>query len=248
MSNTFQLEPNGKRYYNNLINNIDTFVNVTNLTLYERTLTENCEYYFSNVTSLILALESNKSVTIEHIEYLKMIINLYNLKHLCISNQYILNSSVLLEIFKQAPRLSSLVINSLSLQSFFEDNELCKDLNKMIKKLHLEDIDNNLWNFDQVKQFCEIFSNIEYLECENYDEDNLLFLLNYLPKLSAVQVTLTGPITSETDFFQFEENIRKRNIIFQTNRKELTSIYNFNRPYDIFYPMKIFIWIGKSMT
>jgi hypothetical protein len=46
--------------------------------------------------------------------------------------------SILLKILKEAPQLSSLIIHSNSLEFILSDKELCKYLNKMIKKLDID--------------------------------------------------------------------------------------------------------------
>lgn len=89
------LFPKCKRYCNNLRNSLDTFVNMTHLKLYSESLTKNCEYYFSNVTSLEFTSVNNECLTIERIKCLEKIVNLFNLKHIDISKLDICSNSAL---------------------------------------------------------------------------------------------------------------------------------------------------------
>jgi hypothetical protein len=67
---------------------------------------------------------------IEYIYSLKTIANLSHLRHLSISsNGIIIKSSTLILL-----QLSSINIELRRLQLFFDDDELCKYLNKKIKK------------------------------------------------------------------------------------------------------------------
>ncbi|CAF1239828.1 unnamed protein product [Rotaria sp. Silwood1] len=75
---------------------------------------------------------------VEHVQFLKIIVNLINLKHLNISFKGKIDIiSVLLEILKQSPQHSSLTIDSFILPILFNDDELCKYLNRIIKKLDI---------------------------------------------------------------------------------------------------------------
>ena len=66
-----------------------------------------------------------------------MIVNLFNIRHLDISDSVSLESSyVLLEILKETPQLLSLDFDKSILMSFLKNDELCDYLNKMIKTLH----------------------------------------------------------------------------------------------------------------
>jgi hypothetical protein len=82
ISNTYILTPYTNRYSNKLINNFNKFNNVTNLILYQKTMKNKYEFYFSNVESLILENELKSSkycedrfLHEEHVLSLKMIIN-----------------------------------------------------------------------------------------------------------------------------------------------------------------------------
>ncbi len=48
-----------------------------------------------------------------------------------------------------------------------------------------------------VKHFCQVYFNIEHLECKNGHSDQLLFLFNCLPKLSIFKFDWWTKKTSE---------------------------------------------------
>jgi hypothetical protein len=72
------------------MHDVNVFDNVINFTIHPNMITQKFQCHFSNVNSLTLGepepcLEDS-SLKIEHTEYLKMIVNLYNVKHLTISS------------------------------------------------------------------------------------------------------------------------------------------------------------------
>jgi hypothetical protein len=122
------------------------------------------------------------------IKHLKRIVNLSNVKHLQCAMSYNFETvtlSVLTEIFKEAPQLSSLMIGRHVSYSLFNDDEFCKYSNKMIKKLYFGDPDL-LDNSHKINRFCEVFSNLEHLSCEISERNSLLFLLQNLSKLTTI--------------------------------------------------------------
>ena len=194
MFNTYTLQSKIKRYINPFVNNSDTFSNVTDLTIDPDITTEDCQYYFSHVISMTLKkkeyIRHHTKLNFNHLKYLKTVVNLSNLKHLVISFKFeFQTSSVLLELLKEASQLSSLDIHANVFSSLFDNNELCKYLNKMITKLatinHSHGLINDLCDLEQ---FCKIFSNLKQLACRLDQRDPLLFLLKHLPKLSCITV------------------------------------------------------------
>ncbi|CAF1514636.1 unnamed protein product [Rotaria sordida] len=128
-----------QRYWNQFIN---TFENVTNLTLYHATLKEKTyQYYFSNVASLTIlppddahrpALETRARKSLRNIT------NPSNLKYLGISSKFrIKDSSALLYMLQEFPQLTSLMISIRALEQFGYDTDLCEYLNKTIKTLDI---------------------------------------------------------------------------------------------------------------
>jgi len=133
------------------MSNTNTFDNITDLVIYPGAIKENCQYHFSNVISLELGDSSsfaNDSLLDEkRIESLKMIVNLSSVKDLKIWPKCKLKTpSVLLEILKQAPQLSAISIDKDGFTSLFENDELCKYLNKMIKNLNIWDSSKSSFN------------------------------------------------------------------------------------------------------
>jgi hypothetical protein len=118
-----------------------------------------------------------------------MIINLSNLKQLDISHCELKTPAVLFELLKDASQLSSLDIHSDVFKSLFDDDELCKYLNKMITKLNVKEeprcaMDDSC----DLNKFSKTFSNLEQLICILDQLDSFLFLLKHLPKLSYINV------------------------------------------------------------
>jgi len=71
----------------------------------------------------------------EFIQSLKRIMNLSNVKHLYIALNY---AGEMPSILLKISQLSSLIIHPSSLELMLSDKELCKYLNKMIKKLDID--------------------------------------------------------------------------------------------------------------
>ena len=136
---------NTVRYHNHTLQDLNTFKNMINLTLYQGLIREKCEFYFPNIecltlenTSNVLPYSNHCILNADDVQYLKTILNLTTLKSLQISSQCQLDmSSVLLKIFNESPQLSSLSINSSTLLSLLNDDQLCEYLNKIVKQLNL---------------------------------------------------------------------------------------------------------------
>ena len=210
-SNMYKLIQSNITYSKCLRNDVNIFDNVINLTIDYDTLTEYRHYYFSNVTSLTL---THPELIKKDFNYLKMIIKLFNLKHLNICYFFqIKSSSILLELLKEAPQLTSLSIKSDDFKLLLNNHELCKYLNKMIRQLDLQcSLDNIFYDLSEARQFCEIFTNIEHLQCRFDRKENVLFLLNHLPKLSTLKVTWGRSLNSKKVFYQFKNNVQKNSI------------------------------------
>ena len=216
-SNTYILEPVTIKYANKLMKN--SFINVTDLTLYLDALIDGSLDHFSNVTSLTLTGQShfpaiyNHFLFPLHVESLKTFVNLSNIKHLIFpANFQLQKTSVLLQMLKQTIRLSSLTISSKMLQSLFNDNELCKYLNNMIKTL---DISQDAQTIDELESFCQIFSNIEQLSFHHSQLNDLLFVFNKLSKLSIVKISLLKPVSPKYFTNWFETKKTRINIFYR---------------------------------
>ncbi|CAF1110458.1 unnamed protein product [Rotaria sp. Silwood1] len=196
--NTYILTIDSIRYSNKLVNQFNTFDNVTDLIIDDQVLTKTFShrFRFSNVVLLTLRSSTytwNKnedSILREYIESLRTIVNLSNIKHLGISNDHHMEMSfILLEILKEASNLSSLKIAPHILQSLLNNNDLQKYLNKMIRKLYISGYSQYIFsNLNRIEQFCQIFSNIVELTWEDCDSNDLSYLKNRLLKLSMIKI------------------------------------------------------------
>ncbi|CAF1268262.1 unnamed protein product [Rotaria sordida] len=111
LSNIFKLEFNSRKSSNELVNVSNIFDKVTNLTLFHEQITDKCLYRFSNLISLKIVILEQEIIDYSISKYLKMIVNLSNLKHLAISQyQRLILSGELLIILKESSQLSSLTI------------------------------------------------------------------------------------------------------------------------------------------
>ena len=167
-------------------NGTNSFVHVGHLTTSLLLFNEVYQDYFPNVTSINLStLRYRSFLTHQDILFLKQIVNLSNVKHLeIITSLRIDDLSILLELFKQTSQLSSMNINAKNLQLFCQNEEVCQYLNRMIRMLEIA-----LWTNTQLERFCEIFSNVEHLICWIDHENQLLFLIENLPKLSTLKTS-----------------------------------------------------------
>lgn len=218
LSNSFLLASRAKRYCDELVNNCNTFENVTGLVIDPDVITENCRFHFSHVTSLTLnrglwGSTYNRLLDEEHIESLKMTVNLSNVKHLSISRIYEFKaSSVLLEILKQTTQISSLAIDPYSLISLLDDDELCNYLTRMIKKLDINSYGYyTLEELQKMNQFWKIFSDIEQISCAIEKLNDFVFLLDHLPKLLRIDDHSTGS-TLDLRFSSLVEQGRSRGV------------------------------------
>jgi hypothetical protein len=141
-------------------------------------------------------------------------VNLSNVKHLNIPVNYEqAMPSILLKILKEAPDLSSLCIESAVLKSLLNKNELCKYLNKMIKKLDISNYyDHRCITSDEINALYEIFPNIEQLSCAVNEPVDWLLILNKFSKLSSLSMFL---ISSDFYYFlpSFKDQTSKLNLL-----------------------------------
>ena len=200
--NKFEIRSNMERYSNHQFENIheDTFTNVTELTtVYSNILMGKCQLEFPHVTTMKLEMIFKSSKLRINAKELKRIVKLSNVKHLIIPSYFGIETlSDLSELLIEMPQISSINIGSNSLKSLFQDDHLCQYFNKKITKLNLTDSsDCSMDHLFDLKQFCEIFSNLEELRCNIDQYDSFLFLLKSLPKLSCITVfSLTFPCDS----------------------------------------------------
>jgi len=254
VSNKYELKSNYERHRNDLTNNSDTFINVTNLRLYCEILKKKCEDYFSNVKYLQLDGDS-KSLTMKEIECLRKIINPFHLKHLDLSRIRHINSSLVLKLFEQMPQLSVLSVWRDDLIRYFNDTELCKRLNKMVKRLYVKGRgDDDLFKMDQ---FYKVFSNIEHLQFEDIRGEELLFSLSRLPKLSTLQAECRDMNDRGCSISVIENELIKLNVIYDIKndrypREDHYSAfgdrYGNRRERVEHYDVKICLWRDNAIT
>ena len=253
VSNKYELKSNYERHRNYLTNNSDTFINVTNLKLSCKILKKKCEDYFSNVTSLELEGDSN-SLTIEEIECLKKIVNPFHLKQLDLSRLPGINSSLLLKLLDQIPQLSVLSVWRDDLINYFNNSELCKCLNNMIKKLYVEGRGDDLFKMDD---FYKVFRNIEHLQLEDSISEELFLSLSRLPKLSTLQAKYRGMNDPGRSISVIENELIKLNLIYDINnfkhhRKDdyaaFGDRYGNRREHVEHYDVKICVWRDNAIT
>jgi hypothetical protein len=104
-------------------------------------------------------------------------------------------------------------INGTNLQLCFQNEELCQYFNKMIRIL---DID--FWKNIQLNQFCEIFYNLEHLTCWIDHEDNLIFLIANLPKLSTFNANFRCKENPDIKLFKFKTEAEKFNVVYHIKK------------------------------
>ena len=233
------------KYYEPLMNNINTFDNVTDLTISDTLLTLEYRIYFSYVKSLrlihgLINDERYDDIPLkgEYVQCLRKIVNLSNLRHLFIeSNSRFDFSSILLEILKRAPLLSSIIIPITNFTLWYSNYYLCKYLNQRIKTLciHHKTYLPEFLTGKERERFCEIFRNIERLICFINNEDQLLFLLKHLTKLTYMQVV----------GFSFYD-ITDLSILFQKNLPELN--ISFITTTDSMNRNELRIWINRNIS
>jgi hypothetical protein len=229
---------------------LNTFNAVKTLTVYYKAVIKPCQQYFPNVTTLDLqdlffysSRNNGEDVSIEeYFQSLKMIINLSNLKHLKIHKAYEKNISfLLLRILQEAPKLSLLTIDSKSIILLFNNDELCKYLNTMIKKLHMDDDGKFFSNNDIKEKFCNVFSNLEQFICRINDPYCLLVLLERLSNLSLLESFMAAHIIP-FELLLVEDELRKLNVLFCI---ESTDVGDEEYP-DVYYKLAITINIWSN--
>ncbi|CAF1187086.1 unnamed protein product [Adineta steineri] len=203
----------------NNCDNLNGFDKVTELTLSQMTIKDNSPYYFNNVKTLILTHENcfdeemhEYKLQKEQIKFLNNIVNVSNIKHLKfpIRDDVLPSSSLLLEILKELPYVSSLEINRGSLMSCASDHELRKYLNTKITTLKL--CTNNCYygymKSDEVDLLLETFSNLEQLQCNFQCSNDLLLILKKFSKL----LIINSPYITKEVHSWIQENASKLNV------------------------------------
>ncbi|CAF1326468.1 unnamed protein product [Adineta steineri] len=199
--------------------NLNGFDKVTKLTLSQMTIKDNSPYYFNNVKSLELINENHFDtypdeymLQKEQIKFLNKIVNLSNIKYLKIPapSYKLFSSSLLLEILKELPYVSSLEIDKDSLTLCVKDRELRKYLNTKITTLYLYNYSpyGDYIKSDEVDLLPETFSNLEQLHCNIGSSVGLSLIVKNFSKLSIINSTTI----SEEVHSWIQENASKLNV------------------------------------
>ena len=194
MRNEFRLISDMDRYGNSLNNHINEFDNVRDLTLWKVAIRNNSSYYFKNIQSLTIATsihniyrytyndaETDMYNSAERqIEFLNRLVNLSSVKQLIIDRGCAITSSLLLEMLKKLPNVSSLTINEWALIPLLENHHLCESLNQKIITLDISGDRRNIYiKSSDIDSFCIASSNLRQLK---YDINNLNTVLLILGK------------------------------------------------------------------
>ncbi|CAF4123193.1 unnamed protein product [Rotaria sp. Silwood2] len=194
--NEYTLTSTMNRYNNSLISYSNEFDNVKNLFLCTKAIKNNSPCFFRNIQSLILINECDfygvvdkYKLQVKQIEYLNMIVNVSSIKHLKIAGECYVTSSILLEILKNIPNISSLTTDKQILITFLDNQQLCEYLNMKIKRLDISiDWSDSYIQSNKIDFFCKIFSNLEQLQCYIENLDDLLLILTKCSKLSMIKI------------------------------------------------------------
>ena len=199
MNNTYRLKSTIKRYTNSLASNSNEFDNVDDLDLSPELIRDDSTYYFRNIQSLTLIndighddddTESEEyDLSTTQIELLNMIVNVSSIKHLGIDDDCYISSSLLLNLLKKLPKVSSLTIQKRSLIRFLQNRDLCKYLNAKITTLDISIYYRNRYmKSNQIDLLCEAIPNLEQLYCYIKNVDDLLKILGKCSKLSMINL------------------------------------------------------------
>ncbi len=195
-------------------------------------------YYFSNVNSLIL---SYSIIDKKDVESIKIKVNLFNLNFLGFEGICeIKSASILLNILKETPNLSSISIPKRILFSFFNNYQLCQYLNKLIKKLTMSEVckDTNVYDMiysSELPQFCQIFFNLKQFQCSMEKWDDLIFILSHLPKLAHLSITTSAMRPENIDIFLQQIQLKlNKNFLYD---------YFKGKPIS-----KLYIWTGENIN
>ena len=152
-----------------------------------------CQYYFPSIISLTVhcSYKNDNILSEEEVfQSLLSVVNLSNLQHLSVEGFPSEDTAViLLKILKISPRLSSLSLDGSNLGFLFKNHQLKKYLNEKIRTLSCK-YSPRLDTSDEVRQFCELFRNIEHLKYSFDEREHVLYVLNHLPHLLTLEIAL----------------------------------------------------------
>ncbi|CAF1424892.1 unnamed protein product [Adineta steineri] len=245
-SDEFTLKSSTQISSKQLINNRDIFKKVTHLNLHQRAFNNCADQYFSNIEFLTLAYPA---FDIQDLESMRNIIDLPKLKFLGIEKGHTLDSpSIILEILKQAPNIRAIAIPTEVFLSFFDNNDLCFYLNRIIKKLTITT--NYMFPYrlgfidtHKIPQFCEIFSNLGHLQCSIHKWDDFINIWSQLPKLA--RITITSQLTPPDGIDLYEKVRSISSINFLYDYDTTGAVSQFLSPATPVYNA-LFIWTREN--
>ncbi|CAF0763936.1 unnamed protein product [Adineta steineri] len=211
ISRVYTLGSTTKIYENSLVNNSTIFNNVTSLYLVPKAIGNNSLSYFRNVKSLRLSREliffnnddeEEEEKTYEcdisrtHINNLHRIVNLSCITYLEVGSGFHLSSCLLTKILQKLSNVNSLEIPKPVLISYLENRQLCKILNKKIKKLYIPSYSSRFGcqhiKLNQIDWLYKAFSNLEQLKCSIKNIQCLVSLLEKFSQLSRLTIVNTN--------------------------------------------------------
>ena len=121
----------------------------------------------------------------EDIIRLKQIVNLPNIKDPDLWLRFPMKSSIFLQILIETPQLSALTVGKSVLMSYLNNNELCIYLSPMMYELHIGSCSSDRYlKPNEIDLICQTFSNLKQLKCSIKEIDDVLLVLNSLPKMN----------------------------------------------------------------
>ena len=129
-----------------------------------------------------------------------------------------------------------------------DSNELCNYFNQRIRKLYVEVCQSpHEDKFIQMKKFYETFANLEHLQCAINEVDDVLSVIEKLPKLSTAKITCSTRGGNRIDFNAFEKIAYKRNIICDIHHVPCISYDKSGKEVLLRTTTTIYMWIGKAI-
>ncbi|CAF1239194.1 unnamed protein product [Adineta steineri] len=208
--------------------------NITHLNFCVKRVNREMPHYLSNIKLLRLKLKFGYGLAPvvfnkQALQLLEMSVNLTSIKYLDINHLVHIESPlILLQILKQTPNLSVIGITPQCLISSLTNDELCTYFNKLIKKLLIFAREGLSWiDSNELIKFCETFSNLEQLQCSVQHSNDLMFILEYLSKLSCIKIKCSEDLHLSVE--DLNEKLQELG-----SKLKKTFLYEFTSQKDIF--------------
>ena len=218
-----QISLTSHRCYNPSIDRCQTFKHVKKLVISPNDLFEHGDYYFPNVTSLIITRSlqfSSEDDEERVIECLSKLMSFAHLKHLefpldCQTQR----PTLFFQILDLAPQLSSLRTKPCFIESLLDQPESRRYLNDKIRKL---DISN--YSFHRCRRLLNLLSlhqllpNLEHLTISMRRFKDWSFLLDQFSRLSTIRIGLNSH-TYRKYSDRLKTDISQYNLLFSESLK-----------------------------